>query len=111
MKRLAIRSDGVIVPCNQLGHIELGRINRDNLREVWQSNSNLNSLRERRQISLDYFEYCRGCEYVNYCTGNCPALAYSILGNENHPSPDSCLKRFLETGGNIERIERLNIDV
>ena len=34
-----------------------------------------------------------------YCTGNCPALAYTILGKENHPSPDACLKRFLDGGG------------
>ena len=36
-----------------------------------------------------------------YCTGNCPALAYTLTGEVNHPSPDACLRRFLEEGGQI----------
>jgi SynChlorMet cassette radical SAM/SPASM protein ScmE len=101
MSTLAVRADGVMVPCGQMSHIELGRINRDNLQEVWQENSELKRLRERHNIPLKDFEFCEGCEYINYCTGNCPALAYTILGKENHPSPDACLRRFLEAGGKL----------
>jgi SynChlorMet cassette radical SAM/SPASM protein ScmE len=101
MNTLSIRADGVMVPCGQMSHIELGRINRDNLQEVWQKHPELTRLRERHKISLNEFEFCQGCEYINYCTGNCPALAYTILGIENHPSPDACLKRFLEAGGRL----------
>jgi SynChlorMet cassette radical SAM/SPASM protein ScmE len=101
MNTLAVRTDGIMIPCNQMSHIELGRINRDDLRGVWQEHSELKRLRERHKIPLQDFEFCRGCEYINYCTGNCPALAYTILGIENHPSPDACLKRFLETGGRL----------
>jgi SynChlorMet cassette radical SAM/SPASM protein ScmE len=91
MNTLAARADGVMVPCGQMSHLELGRINKDGLEKVWQE--------------LNEFEFCQGCEYINYCTGNCPALAYTILGKENHPSPDACLKRFLEAGGRLpERI-------
>jgi SynChlorMet cassette radical SAM/SPASM protein ScmE len=101
METLAVRADGVMVPCGQMSHIELGRINRDNLQEVWQKHPELERLRERHKIPLRDFEFCQGCEYINYCTGNCPALAYTILGIENHPSPDACLKRFLEEGGRL----------
>ena len=101
MNKMAVRADGVMVPCNQLNHIELGRINEDDLREVWQNHPQLKRLRERRTISLSDFEFCKECDYIPYCTGNCPALASTMLGEENHPSPDACLKRFLEEGGRL----------
>ena len=106
MSKLAVRADGVMVPCAQMSHMMLGRINRDDLQEVWQGHPELLRLRERRNIPLSDFEFCRGCDYINYCTGNCPALAYTILGDVNHPSPDACLKRFLEAGGRLPKEER-----
>ncbi len=101
ISKMAVRADGVMVPCIQMSHIELGQINRDDLKEVWQNHSELKRLRERCTIPLSDFEFCQGCEYIDYCTGNCPALAYTIIGEENHPSPDACLKRFLEEGGRL----------
>jgi len=99
--KIAVRSDGTIVPCTMLSHIELGRINRDDLEEIWQNHPEMKKMRERRNIPLTDFEFCRGCQYINYCTGNCPGLAYTITGQVNHPSPDACLKRFLEDGGKL----------
>jgi len=101
MAKIAVRSDGVIVPCNLLSHIELGRINEDNLKEIWSHHPQLIRLRERHKISLKDFEFCRECDYIEHCKGGCPAVAYNILGNEYHPSPDSCLKRFLEANGTL----------
>jgi SynChlorMet cassette radical SAM/SPASM protein ScmE len=101
MTKMGVRADGIMVPCIQMSHMELGRINRDDLQEVWQEHPDLKRLRERRNIPLSEFEFCQGCTYINYCTGNCPALAYTIMGHENHPSPDACLKRFLEAGGEL----------
>jgi SynChlorMet cassette radical SAM/SPASM protein ScmE len=101
MSKLAVRADGVLVPCSQMPHIELGRINRDDLRQVWQDHPALKRLRERREIPLSGFPFCEGCPYIPYCTGNCPALAYTLVGEENHPSPDACLRRFLEQGGRL----------
>jgi SynChlorMet cassette radical SAM/SPASM protein ScmE len=101
MSKMAVRADGVIVPCGQIPHLELGRVNRDDLREIWQSHISLQEIRQRRNIPLSSFEFCRGCEYLRYCTGNCPATAYTIIGKVNHPSPDSCLRNFLEEGGRL----------
>jgi SynChlorMet cassette radical SAM/SPASM protein ScmE len=108
LNKLAVRADGIITPCGQMGHLELGRINQDNLREVWQNHPELKRIRERREIPLSEFEFCDGCEYINYCTGSCPALAYTLIGIDNHPSPDSCLKRFLEDGGKLPDESLLN---
>jgi SynChlorMet cassette radical SAM/SPASM protein ScmE len=101
MQKMGVRADGVMVPCGQIPHLEMGRVNRDDLREVWQGHPVLEDMRERRNIPLGSFEFCRGCEYIPYCTGNCPAIAYTITGKVNHPSPDACLRNFLEEGGRL----------
>ena len=98
---IAVRADGVIVPCIQMSHILLGRINETPLKEVWQGHPELKRLRERHNIPLSDFKFCRGCPYINYCTGNCPALAYTIMGEDGHPSPDACLRIFLSKGGKL----------
>jgi len=98
---LSVRADGVMVPCTMLSHIELGRINRDDLGEVWRNHDDLRDLRERHRIPLSSFSFCDDCEYIDYCTGNCPGLSYSILGEVNHPSPDACLRKFLAEGGRL----------
>ncbi len=100
--KIAVRTDGVIVPCNQLVHIVLGRINQDSLQEVWQHSPILNDLRSRQTIPLSSFDFCTGCVYIPYCTGNCPGLAYTLTGEVNHPSPDACLRQFLQDGGSLQ---------
>jgi SynChlorMet cassette radical SAM/SPASM protein ScmE len=99
-----VRADGVITPCCMLPHMELGRINSDSLAEVWQYHPDLNQLRQRYTIPLTAFPFCKGCPYIPYCTGNCPGLAYTIMGEVNHPSPDACLRRFLQNGGKLPKL-------
>jgi SynChlorMet cassette radical SAM/SPASM protein ScmE len=101
MDKIAVRADGTIVPCTMLSHIELGRINRDDFKQIWQNHPEMNRIRERRVIPLSDFEFCSECGHISYCTGNCPGLAYTITGEVNHPSPDACFKRFLEEGGRL----------
>jgi SynChlorMet cassette radical SAM/SPASM protein ScmE len=98
---LSVRSDGVIIPCSYLSHIELGRINKDSLKEIWQNHPELIRMRARRSIPLSDFEYCSDCEYIKYCTGNCPALSFTKLSDIYQPSPDGCLKLFKENGGKL----------
>lgn len=99
--KIAVRADGAIVPCNLLAHMVLGRINEDSLLDIWQHSSALNQLRNRYTIPLTSFEFCAGCPYMPYCTGNCPGLAYTLAGTIDHPSPDACLRCFLEEGGSL----------
>ena len=99
--KIAVRADGAIVPCTMLAHIELGRIHRDPLGEVWRHSPDMNRLRGRHAIPLTEFEFCAGCSYIPYCTGNCPGLAYTLTGQVDHPSPDACLRRYVAEGGTI----------
>ena len=98
---ISVRADGMIIPCSMLAHMVLGRINSDSLQEVWLNNPELNRLRMRQKIPLDELEFCRGCDYMRYCTGNCPGTAFTLAGDTNSPSPDACLRKFLAEGGNI----------
>jgi SynChlorMet cassette radical SAM/SPASM protein ScmE len=100
-QHLAVRADGMITPCTMLSHIELGWMNRDDLVEIWKNDDALNTLRRRQEIPLSDFSFCEGCEYLHYCTGNCPGLSYTLVGEVNHPSPDACLRKFLAEGGRL----------
>jgi SynChlorMet cassette radical SAM/SPASM protein ScmE len=102
--KIAVKSDGTIIPCTMLAHMELGHINQDPFKKVWQENPTLKGLRQRHTIPLSSFTFCAGCNYINYCTGNCPGLAYSLTSRVDHPSPDACLKKFLAEGGKIPGI-------
>ena len=97
--KMSVAANGVMSPCSQLSHINLGRINHDNLRETWTNHPELKRLRGRRDIPLGDFDFCKGCEYIPYCRGGCPALAYTLTGDENKPSPDACLRTFIQAGG------------
>ena len=98
---IAVRADGMIIPCSMLANMEVGRINKISLIEVWHHSPVLNRLRCRHDIFLTEFEFCSGCPYIPYCTGNCPGLAFSLTNQVDHPSPDACFKQFLEAGGRL----------
>ncbi len=98
---IAVRADGVFVPCSLLPMIELGRINRDPLREVWLRHPELVRFRERRKIPLLQFDECRSCRYSPFCRGGCPGVSASLTGSAYRPAPDDCLRRFLEAGGTV----------
>ena len=99
--RISVGPDGSINPCNQLTHINLGKINRQPLAEVWQNHRELMALRNRINIYMDSFRFCKDCEYIPYCTGNCPSRAYENFGTVSHPSSDACLRTYLQQGGRI----------
>ncbi len=105
MQKIAVRADGTMVPCGQIPDMELGTIDAVDLKDVWNNHPTLDHFRRRKDIALSSFEFCRSCRYIPYCTGGCPALAYTILGDPWHPSPDSCIKMFLELGGVLPRWE------
>lgn len=103
--KMAVRADGAMVICSMLAHTVLGRINEDSLLDVWQSSQSLNRMRRRHTIPLRCFDSCQGCSYSDYCTGNCPGLAYTLVGKVDYPSPDACLRRFLAEGGKLPVVE------
>jgi SynChlorMet cassette radical SAM/SPASM protein ScmE len=105
MEKIAVRADGCIAVCAQMPDLVVGRINRDDLTDLWNDHPTLYRFRTRNEISLHDFEFCRGCLYIDYCTGNCPALAQTTFNDPWHPSPEGCYRRFLESGGRLPETE------
>lgn len=104
--RIAVRADGVYVPCPMLGQIALGRINDDDFLEIWQKSAGLERMRRRHLIPLTDFAECADCGHRDYCTGNCPGLAYTLTGEVDRPSPDACLRRYLADCGRLPAMAR-----
>ncbi len=102
--KIAVRADGAVMPCAMVAHEVLGYIHQDRLVDLWQKSPALNRMRSRSSIPLREFAFCADCPYQPYCTGNCPGLAYALTGQIDHPSPDACLRKFLEDGGSLEGI-------
>jgi SynChlorMet cassette radical SAM/SPASM protein ScmE len=94
--RLAVRADGAYIPCPLLPQMVLGYVGQVSMVEVWQNSPRLEALRRRATIALNDFPYCRGCRYIDTCTGGCPANAVSLLGAADRPSPESCLQQFIQ---------------
>jgi len=101
--KMAVRADGIMLPCSQIPHVELGKINKDKLQDVWLNHPELIRLRERRDIPLGQFELCRDCKYIPYCRGGCPAVSYTLTGDENKPSTDACYRVFIDSGGKLPK--------
>lgn len=99
--KLAVRADGAYTPCTMLPHLVLGHIGRDDLLTVWREHPMLASLRTRGRHALTEFAYCRGCDYIDLCTGSCAGIAYSVTGEVDHPAPDACLRDYLAAGGRL----------
>lgn len=92
--KLAVHHDGVIVPCNMLGGVELGRINHDSLKAIWLGHPLLKQLASRTQVSLKSIADCQNCEYIEVCNGGCPATVISSTGDFFRPAPDNCYRIF-----------------
>jgi SynChlorMet cassette radical SAM/SPASM protein ScmE len=88
--KIAVLHDGTIVPCNALSTIRMGTIGVDNLQEVWLNHPIMVALRQRREIPLSTLDTCRGCSYIGFCTGGCPAGALYSYGELNARAPLSC---------------------
>lgn len=101
LTNMAVRADGAILVCAHMPGLVIGHVNEDDLAVVWQQSPVIAEFRQRMMIPLTEFSFCDGCPYVRYCTGGCPALAYSWFGNPHHPSPESCYRLFLQGGGTL----------
>lgn len=70
---ISIDANGDIYPCHMLHEekLKLGNILRDNVLEIL--NSNLNPFKE---LCVDNFEECSGCNYKYICGGGCRGRSY-----------------------------------
>lgn len=93
--KLAVHHDGMITPCNMLPNLELGRINIDSIKAIWNTHPTLKALKERGRIPMSEVSGCEGCEWAPFCTGSCPGLAHEMTGDFNRANPHDCFRRFL----------------
>ncbi len=98
-RKLAVRADGALVPCNQLSDRVLGWIQHDDLQAVWQRHPELVRLRGRQELRLSQFSQCRDCPWVSWCTGGCPAGLPP--GEADRPGTEDCLRAYLDQGGRL----------
>jgi len=97
--KLSVHHDGIISPCNMLPGLEMGRINKNPIKSIWQNHKILTDLKERRSIPMSDIKECQGCEWTEFCNGSCPGLPYTTKGDFNLPNMHDCYRRFLnETG-------------
>jgi SynChlorMet cassette radical SAM/SPASM protein ScmE len=97
--KIAVRADGIIVPCALLPSAELGLINHDSILYIWHHHQKLQEMRKWHQTSLSLFPFCKGCPYIPYCSGLCPAIADVTFGNDRRPGLEGCYRQFLDEGG------------
>lgn len=94
-QKISVLHDGTYVPCHQLPQIALGKVGQDKLRDVWLNAPGLLSLRQRHAIPLETDPRCKGCQYIDYCTGGCPGVAYAFTGDINTSNPLDCYRAYI----------------
>lgn len=97
--KLSVHHDGKISPCNMLPTLEMGRINKDSIKEIWKNHQALKDLKNRRSIPMSEVPGCENCEWNEFCNGSCPGLPHTINGNFNLPNTHDCYKKFLIENG------------
>ena len=78
-------------------------INQDSIIDVWYTHPELTRLRERSKKLLADFKSCEKCDYVKFCHSGCPAMVYCTEGRDDCIAPLSCLKKFLQDGGELPK--------
>lgn len=85
----AILSNGDVVGCKLIPHLIAGNIKKQDLKKIWQNNSNWTVFR-----GDDLIGKCQTCEFGPACRGGCKALSYFEYGKINLADP-RC-NRFLK---------------
>lgn len=93
---LAILHDGSLVPCIQIPGARLGKVGEVDIGEVWQTHQTLREFRGRWQVRLESVDHCRGCKYIPFCHGGCPANAIAAFGTHLAPDPIHCMRRLID---------------
>ncbi len=94
---LAVRADGVFVPCMDMANVEVGKLGVDDIQTLWTDSPEMNAIRNRRTSAKDW-ENCRVCPYADFCGGGCPA---KLPQNAKQPT-EFCLARVLEAGFQLD---------
>lgn len=97
--KISVHHDGIISPCNMLTDMEMGRINRNSIKDIWKGHKALKELKDRRKIPMRDVPDCKDCEWTEFCNGSCPGLPYTITGSLNRANMFDCYRNFLKETG------------
>jgi AdoMet-dependent heme synthase len=83
--KMVICANGNVVPCNYFKDKEFlcGNALQENLLEIWQDSEVMVKFR----YSMDGYESCAGCDFVEKCAGGCKALAKGFGHDPFFPDP------------------------
>lgn len=85
--KLAIKSNGDIIPCIFARDNVVGNIKKNTLEEI------KNAIIEKWQITKDNIEVCKDCEF-RYCCHDCRPIAKGITGNDFSKYPRCCYNPY-----------------
>lgn len=90
---------GNVFPCNLL-KVKLGNILKDNISDIWENSSELNSLRE---LTISDVKGCAKCDKKEFCFF-CPGAALAETGSLIKPYEEAC--KFAEIKKNLSETRR-----
>ncbi len=74
---LAVRPDGMIIPCAALWDFTLGSIRKNSIKKIWNS-SKLEIFRKPQNRSVESIKECFNCNLKYYCDGLCRAYSWTF---------------------------------
>jgi len=89
---ITVLPDGWVAPCDHLTHVRLGSLVDTGIEEILRSDA-ARAFRVRVEQPLEETRSCRGCEYLDFCTGGCPVPSWDDPGSLG-ADPQSCLRLY-----------------
>lgn len=99
-KKLAIRADGAILPCNHLPELVLGSVRTDSIQDIWDRSPILEQLIRSVSRRTAEFRKCADCRFSLHCLPACPAAVSPDDADERANS--ACLKLYMEAAPDFD---------
>jgi len=84
-RRVAIKPDGTIIPCEILWNVECGNLNKYSFKEIWINSDKLNEFRRPLTVDLSKLQ-CSKCKYAEICYLGHRCNPYYYPEGVNNPS-------------------------
>ncbi|MGA1864026.1 MAG: radical SAM protein [bacterium] len=95
VKECSIRPEGWVIPCDRLWDFTVGNVRDEPFQAIWLNSEGFRYFRKRYSRGMDFFNECRDCEYINMCSGGCPAVPFNMGRGIEGWDPLSCYKVFI----------------
>lgn len=102
IKKITIRPDGWVTPCDRLWDFKLGNIRTQSLDEIWLRSPAIQEFRDRFSHTVDERAECAACAYRQKCGGGCPAVPFYMGRGIVGLDPTSCYALYKKWSGDAE---------